>query len=275
MSRDTGISWAHHTHNLWWGCAEVSPACDHCYARTLATRYGFDVWGVDKGRRFFKGPHYDEPIGWNAAAARAGERRRVFVNSMSDIAERHPDAAVAALMDAARHDYCTRIIPQTPWLDHLFLSKRPTNYASIVPAEWMRDGWPANVWPGTTAENQDWLEVRIDALLRLPARVHWVSYEPALGPLWLWGSLAGAERDRCLSLLNPSGPKLPGIGWLIAGGESGAGFRDAELDWYRSARDQCLAAGVPFFFKQYSGLHPKGQGDFLDGRQWHDVPRVA
>lgn len=259
MSKTTGISWAHHTHNLWWGCEEVSPACDHCYARRLATRYGFDVWGLDKPRRFFKDEHYNEPIGWNAAAARAGERRRVFVNSMSDIGEWHPDQDVSLRQQLARDDYFRRIVPQTPWLDHLLLTKRPANYAAIVPAEWMRDGWPPNVWAGITAENHEWLERRVHYLLRLPARVHWVSYEPALGELFMEPWLYGAQR----------------IGWLVAGGESGGGFREAELDWYRSARNQCAKAGVPFYFKQHSGLFPKRDGDYLDGRQYHDVPRAA
>jgi protein gp37 len=281
VSEHTGISWTHHTHNLWWGCEKVSPACDHCYAETLATRYGFDVWGLDKPRRFFKAPHYNEPLGWNAKAERAGERRRVFVNSMSDIGEIHPDPEIAARQKEKRDDYFTRVVPATPWLIHLLLTKRPANYPAIVPAAWMRDGWPSNVWPGITAENQDWLERRIEYLLRLKAWVHWISYEPSLGELdlspWLWGR-PEACADCPLDVDCDCGFKtrrengLLMIGWLIAGGEGGAGFRDEELDWYRSARDQCEAAGIPFFFKQHSGLHPKQLGDRLDGQQYHQVP---
>lgn len=272
MSEKTGISWAHHTHNLWWGCTEVSPACDHCYAKTLATRYGFDVWGLDKPRRFFKEPHYNEPLGWNAKAERDGQRRRVFVNSMADIGEQHPDKETAEYMDTARHDYFTRIVPHTPWLDHLLLTKRPANYAAILPEAWLRDGCPPNVWLGITAENQEWFDIRIDALLRIRARVHWISYEPALGPI-------DFTRQLAMGVPLADGSRWSGskgtIGWVVAGGESGHHFREAELDWYRQARTQCQAAGVPFFFKQHSAIYPKVQGDFLDGRQWHDVPEAA
>jgi protein gp37 len=155
---------------LWWGCEEVSPACDHCYAKTLATRYGFDVWGLDKPRRLFKDAHYNEPLGWNAKAERAGERRRVFVNSMADIGEQHPNAEMAEYLDTARHDYFTRIVPHTPWLDHLLLTKRPTNYKDILPADWVTNGCPPNVWLGITAENQHWFDIRIAALFSVPAQ---------------------------------------------------------------------------------------------------------
>jgi protein gp37 len=271
MSEHTGISWAHHTHNLWWGCEKVSPACDHCYAETLAKRYGFDVWGLDKPRRLFKDAHYNEPLGWNAKAERAGERRRVFVNSMADIGEQHPNAEMAEYLDTARHDYFTRIVPHTPWLDHLLLTKRPTNYKDILPADWVTNGCPPNVWLGITAENQHWFDIRIAALFSVPAQVYWISYEPALGEIDFSSQLA-------MGVPLADGSRWTGargrIGWIVGGGESGAGFREAELDWYRSARNQCIAAGVPFWFKQHSGLHPKGHGDFLDGRQWHEVPAV-
>ncbi len=282
MSETTGISWAHSTHNLWWGCAEVSPACDRCYAKTLSRRYGFDVWGLGNPRRFFKAAHYDEPLRWNANAERAGERRRVFCGSMMDIAEKHPDPQVNARMGLLRRDLFERVIPQTPWLDWLLLTKRPSNFPELVPEKWMRRGWPLNAWPGITAEDQNWLDIRMCYLQQLPARVLWVSYEPALGPLDLAGYIPGVPsrpymRSRrgydagCpTSNANPARP----IGWLIAGGESGAGFREPLLEWYRSARDQCVAAGVKFFFKQHAGLHPKLLGDRLDGRQWHGVPEA-
>ena len=90
-----------------------------------------------------------------------------------------------------------------------------------------------------------------------------VSYEPALGPI-----------NYITTRLLKDGDVIGAVDWVIAGGESGHGHREAELDWYRFARDQCVAEGVPFFFKQHSGLHPKLLGDRLDGVRWHQVPEV-
>ena len=262
MGETTAISWTHHTQNLWWGCEKVSPACDHCYAERDSKRYGFDVWGLDKPRRFFKPEHYDAPLGWNAKAERLQERRRVFVNSMSDIFERHPDEIQNNAMNAARRDYFERVVPRTPWLDHLLLTKRPTNVREMVPRPWLDGAWPRNVWLGGTAENEEWLRVLVPILVRYPAPVIYVSYEPALGPiadeLEFWAGLPGA----------------PLVNWVIAGGESGAKFRDADLQWYRDVRDVCADRDVAFWFKQHSGLHPRALGDLPDGRQHHELPEV-
>ena len=78
MGEGTKIEWCHHTHNLWWGCTEVSEACDHCYARGFSKRLGFDLWGADKPRRAFAEAHYLQPLKWNAKAVAAGEMHRVF-----------------------------------------------------------------------------------------------------------------------------------------------------------------------------------------------------
>ena len=113
-----------------------------------------------------------------------------------------------------------------------------------------RSPWPPNLWMGVSVETQDYVR-RIDELRRLPAAVRFLSCEPLLGPL---------ELD------------LDGIHWVIVGGESGPRFRPMDPDWARSIRDQCVAAGVPFFFKQWSGLRPKTLGRELDGRDWSQFP---
>jgi Protein of unknown function (DUF5131) len=111
MAKQTGISWAHHTFQTWWGCVEVSPACDNCYARELAAsplhgfseqgKRGFPIWGKDAPRRFFGEAHWREPLGWNRQAERAGERHRVFCASMADVLETRSDA-VGEQMDRER-----------------------------------------------------------------------------------------------------------------------------------------------------------------------------
>ncbi|MFO0570194.1 MAG: phage Gp37/Gp68 family protein [Polyangiaceae bacterium] len=261
MGANTKIEWANDTFNTHWGCTEVSPACDNCYAKKLAKRYGFDVWGPNAPTRRLGEGHWREPLRWNALAARAGERRRVFCSSMADIFQGRADHAplLARLWP---------LIEQTPNLDWLLLTKRPTKVAQLVP--WS-SAWAPNVWIGTTVENQEWAEKRIPYLLALPAVVRFVSAEPLLGPIDLQPYLDGARR----------------IDWVIAGGESGPAARPMEVAWVRELRDQCVTAGVPFHFKQWGTFGPregferlvrlgkKNAGRAIDGRTWDELPEPA
>jgi protein gp37 len=244
MSEKTGIQWTDHTFNPWWGCVKVSPACDHCYAATLSNRYGYDVWGKDAPRRWFGAEHWREPLKWNKKARAAGERRRVFCASMADVFEQG-----SSDLDGQRANLWA-LVEMTPMLDWLLLTKRAGNIARMVPSDWLRTPRP-NVWYGTTVESPDYLW-RVYQLADVPAYLRFVSYEPALAAV-VW-------------------PLDRGIGWLIAGGESGGKFRAVDPAWMRSARDQCVSAGVPFFFKQWGGLHPKSNGAELDGREWKQFP---
>jgi protein gp37 len=284
MARDSNIEWTHHTFNPWWGCVNVSPACDHCYAETFAKRFGTQ-WGKDTPRRFFGDRHWSEPVKWNRAAAAAGNRQRVFCASMADVFEDRRD------LDEHR-ERLWRLIVTTPWLDWLLLTKRPWNILRLLPDEWGLTV-PINVWLGTTAENQKWANQRIPALLQVPASVHFVSAEPLLGPIDLthldadraghreWcqvDSLTGRHTD--MGRPCPDAPSR--LDWVIVGGESGRQARPMEADWARTIRDQCVNAGVPFFFKQW-GEHDAGlvkigkhaAGRTLDGRLWNQVPHYA
>jgi len=241
MARETIIAWTDHTFNVAWGCAKVSPGCAHCYADTLSTRYGWDVWGPGKIRRTFGEKHWSEPLKWDAEAAKAGERRRVFSSSMCDVFEDHPTVAQerGRLWD---------LIRRTPHLDWQILTKRPERIASCLPADW-EEGWDT-VWLGTSIESAEYAH-RADALRAIPAQVRFVSYEPALGPL------AGA--------LN-----LDGIDWVIYGGESGPKYRAHDLQWARDMRAACRERGIAFFFKQSAAPRTE-MGTTLDGetvREW-------
>lgn len=243
MGQKTGIEWTDHTFNPWWGCVKVSPACDHCYAETFANRVGQSVWGKEAPRRFFGEGHWQEPAKWNRAAAAAGVRRRVFCASMADVFEDRPE-----LEDPRGRLF--GLIEATRCLDWLLLTKRPHNIAKMLPADWLTE-LRSNVWLGTTVESPDYLW-RVYQLADVRATVHFVSYEPALAHVeW---------------------PMDGRIQWLIAGGESGGHFRRADPAWMRATRDQCVNAGVPFFFKQWGGLHPKSNGADLDGREWKQFP---
>jgi protein gp37 len=130
------------------------------------------------------------------------------------------------------------------------------------------EGWPEHVWAGTTVENQDAAEERIPSLVRVPARVRFLSVEPLLGPvnLGLIGTLSKDVSERYALLYEA-------LHWVIVGGESGPGARPIEAAWVRQLRDECIQVDVPFFFKQWGGVHKKTAGRELDGREWSEVPR--
>ena len=238
MAKNSHIEWTHHTFNPWWGCIKVSPACDNCYAELWAKRMGHQLWGKHSPRRFFGEAHWREPIAWNQEAKTTGQRERVFCASMADVFERRADLNAERLR-------LWKLIETTPHLDWLLLTKRPQNIERLVP--WRSD-WPANVWLGTTVENQRLAEKRLPFLLEIPAAVRFLSCEPLLGPLDLndW-----FHKDNFYP-----------IDWIIAGGESGPGCRPMHPDWVRSLLNQCQSFGVPFHFKQWGQWVP---AELVDG----------
>lgn len=312
MGKDTKIEWATDTFNPWRGCTKVSEACRNCYAETQAKRNPgvLGIWG-DKGTRVVASEAtWREPLKWDREAKAAGVRRRVFCASMADVFEDWQsemcDSRGRKLYWDDYDDWHTEGAPSTPLvmqdvrrrmfglaevtknLIYLLLTKRPENVRNMVPSSWL-EAWPENVWIGTTVENQQAADERIPHLLRVPAKVRFLSCEPLLGPINL------------IPHRNANGAVVISQGinadWVIAGGESGPHARPTHPDWFRSLRDQCQAAGVPFFFKQWGCWSPgkpptmslpmscdiDGQtmwkwssksdaGRMLDGREWNDVP---
>ena len=229
MGDATKIEWTHHTFNPWIGCTKVSPGCKHCYAEALTRRspalvhgqsgaavVGLPVWGDAAPRRVTSAANWRQPLRWNAAAKKAGERRRVFCASLADVFEEREG------LESARARLWA-LIEQTPHLDWLLLTKRPMWVLPSVPWRWWRTnpgtggtllrrrdnycvfcdklgvhtedrgegevhhrcatrvyGWPRNVWIGCTVEDQRRAEERLPHLLKIPAPVRFVSYEPAL-----------------------------------------------------------------------------------------------
>lgn len=246
MAVNTIIAWTDHTHNIAWGCTKISPGCAHCYADTLSSRYGHDIWGASKPRRILSDANWAKPIEWNEQARAEGRQHRVFCSSMCDVWEDHPTITT----QRAR---LWPLIERTPFLDWQLLTKRPERIAANLPPTW-GDGWP-NVWLGTSIESNDYTH-RAEHLRRIPAVVRFVSYEPALGPL-----------DRL---------ELEGIDWLICGGESGPGYRAMPHEWPRQMRALCEASGVAFFFKQSAAARTE-MGTTLDGEtvRKYPVPRAV
>jgi protein gp37 len=243
----TKIEWADYTFNPWIGCAKVSPGCTNCYAeRQMDERLRRVRWGTTGTRVRTSPANWAKPLQWERQAAAAGERRRVFCASLADVFEDMERLA------SWRIDLW-HLIDITPHLDWMLLTKRPENIGGMLPIP------HRNVWLGSSVERQQEADLRIAELLRCPAAVRFVSYEPALGPVDFtsvnhpngtdtWNVLTGewvSKKTGCLT--HDDGGALD---WMIAGGESGPNARPAHPDWFRSVRDQCQAAGVPFFFKQ-------------------------
>jgi protein gp37 len=310
MAKDSNIEWTHHTFNPWLGCVEVSPACDHCYARTLVTgRMARDVWGKDKPRPETSESYWHQPFVWDRAAERAGERHRVFCGSLCDVMEDRRD------LDRIRGDLY-KLIESTPHLDWLLLTKRPQNFGRFLPSAWLEKPL-SNVWGMTTVESAEYLW-RVTELLNTPFAVRMLSCEPLLGPLDLTSIPCMGQPSITRNVLTgrfhnvpfvaKDGARVmvsvdtkPRIDGVICGGESGARdlpIRAMNPDWARSLRDQCVAAGTAFFHKQNGeyasvsevegpGEHfkfpdgttvrrvgKKRAGRLLDGREWNELPGV-
>lgn len=335
----SSIEWTDETWNPTVGCSRVSPGCDGCYAIGVAHRAMQPAHeGLTERRRddFLSEVRTD----WTGEVRLLPDRletplhwrkpRRVFVDSMSDLF--HPDVPesfvdqVFAVMAVAR--------------EHTFqvLTKRPQHMAKVLNGGTKREsidehmtgraggfahietedvGWPLpNVWLGTSVENQRYADLRIPHLLAAPAAVRFLSIEPLLGPVvlrdeWLMprANLCGTKatspesQHAIREIVKVAGRNLgwTGIDWVIVGGESGPGARPMHPQWVRDIRDQCVAAGVPFFFKQWGEYAPwlddtkpsvlvpwrddlagehhamvkvgkKAAGRELDGRTWDEQP---
>ncbi|MBL3569903.1 hypothetical protein BV509_00950 [Rhodovulum sulfidophilum] len=243
MGENSKIEWTTHTFNPWWGCVKVSEACKHCYAEAWAKRVGQKVWGPTTHRRFFGDAHWKQPETWNRRLEGTGQRERVFCASMADVFEDRRD------LDPHRARLWS-LIETTPNLDWLLLTKRPDVATRLN--RWGTN-WPANVWLGTTVENQQRADENLPHLVGIPARVRFISAEPLLGPLNLSAYL---ER----------------LDWVITGGESGPKARPASPTWFRQLHLQCMEHEVSFHFKQWGDWAP-GDGINLPHRrtqQAHD-----
>jgi protein gp37 len=256
----TGIAWTDHTFNIAWGCFKVSPGCAHCYADTLSKRFGHDVWGppATTPRKTMSASYWKQPLKWNANAEREGVRRRVFCSSMCDVFEDHPTIT-------QEREKLWPLIRATPWLDWQLLTKRPERIAENLPADWwwtnenkLRGGYP-NVWLGTSIESQQYVS-RLDDLLSVPAKVHFVSVEPLLGDVAFGVRRNEPPEERWTGFTN--WPE-----WVIVGGESGAGHREMPMGAFTAIVDEAKRGGSAVFVKQDSGPKPGQQGR-IPGAYW-------
>jgi protein gp37 len=258
MGDTTDIVWTDSTFNPWIGCMKVSAGCDHCYAEQMMDkRYGRAEWGQRKtdttepsvGTRVrTSAGNWRNPIVWNKKAAafeaEHGHRRRVFCASLADVFDNQ--VPVEWRLDLFE------MIGATPDLDWLLLTKRPENILKMLPPPPVT-GWPwPNIWIGTTCEDQAAFDKRWPILQEVPAWVRFISYEPALGPLTMKGHKIKPD-------------------WLIAGGESGPGYRWDKPVWYYAIKHECEQEHIPFLMKQMGGKKPIPED--LQIHQWPGLNR--
>lgn len=225
MALDTHIAWCDDSLNAWWGCTEVDPACDNCYAKTLSERFDKAKWGQGEPRMFVKS--WRNTLQAIQRKARAeGRRRRVFVESMGDLFDNQvPDEWRRDLFEAIR---------QVPECDFLLLTKRIGNARAMLPSD-----WPVgfeHCWLGISAGTQQALDRDAPKLFEIPASVRWMSAEPLLEPLWLG---AGPAWD-----------------WIVIGGESGRHRRNPGLPAFMALASRCEALRIPLFVKQAPAARP-------------------
>lgn len=241
----TAIEWTDETWNPVTGCVKVSPGCKHCYAEKFSERFRGTIQANGKLHPFYSGfdpllrpERLDQPHNWSSP-------RRVFVNSMSDLfGEFVPDEFLEQVFDVMR---------ATPQHTYQVLTKRADRLR-----EWTRTRtWlkrAPHIWLGVSVEDKKYGLPRVRDLRGAQASVRFLSIEPLLESL--------GKVD------------LRGIDWVIVGGESGPKAREMDPKWVREIRDQCLHAGVAFFFKQWGGVRKDVTGRRLDGRTWDEFPTV-
>jgi len=237
MAQPSTIEWTEFSWNPVTGCTKVSSGCMNCYAARMAHR--LQAMGVERYKSGFKVRTHpdvlDAPLKWRRP-------RVIFVNSMSDLF--HEDVPISFIKRIFN------IMNQCPQHTFQVLTKRGHRLAEIS-AELL---WTHNIWMGVTVENNEVVD-RVQNLLKCHSRVKFISCEPLLG-------------------LIPH-LKLRKIDWVIVGGESGPNARPMRKEWAISIRDQCIDAGVPYFFKQWGGWNKKINGRILDGRLWNQMPPLA
>ena len=284
----TSISWADCTWGPIRGCSRVSAGCARCYGARMASRFcgvgqpfeGFAKDGNWTGKGALIPEKLNEPL-------RMRKPRRIFANSMSDLFHEnlsdHAIDRVFAVM-ALAHQHTFMVLTKRPARMRAYLDLSTDNREEAVGRQALNESAGANpglielplpnVQLGVSVEDQPTADERIPLLLQTPAAVRFVSFEPALGPTdftpwlriaWQCSGCRNFFPDPCLKVCPkcgredywtgshefnpPGGQRGSGIDWVILGGETGPGARPMDPAWARSVRDQCKAAGVPFFFK--------------------------
>lgn len=239
MAGISKIEWTDATWNPVRGCTKISPGCKHCYAETFAERFrGVPGHPYERGFDLQLVPNkLLEPMQWTRP-------KMVFVNSMSDLFhEGIPDRYILAV---------SRVMCDAPWHIYQVLTKRSPRLRQLLTSELISAARQQHIWWGVSVENRKHGLPRVEDLKQSPAAMRFLSIEPLLEDL---GTI-----------------DLRGIDWVIVGGESGHGARAIQESWVLSIMEQCRSAKVPFFFKQWGGVHKSRAGRLLGGRTYDEFP---
>lgn len=294
----TKIEWTEKTWNPITGCQRVSAGCQHCYAERMTKRLA--AMGQEKYQKLINEQgRFNGVLKFDKATLEIPRKVKKptvwFVNSMSDVFH--------GQMHFLWHPRIWQVMADTPQHTYQILTKRAENMQEVVSELVKQFGVLPNVWLGVSVENQAAANERIPHLLQTPAAIRFLSCEPLLGPVELGRWLPPAPGvSWAHEVMEAWGEDTNKIDWVITGGESGPGARQMHPDWARLLRDQCVAADVPFFFKQwgewlplasadeasnYRGAMREGKnvrwikvgkktaGCLLDGREWKEMPEVA
>jgi protein gp37 len=239
MAASSSIEWTDATWNPVRGCTKISPGCKHCYAETFAERFrGVPGHPYEQGFDLKLVPHkLAEPLTWT-------RKKMIFVNSMSDLfQEGIPNSFIERV---------ARVMQMADWHTYQVLTKRADHMRDMLKGPLAFAACLSHIWWGVSVEDRRYGLPRIEALRETPAALRFLSVEPLLEDL---GDI-----------------NLEGIHWVIVGGESGAGARGMQEEWVISLREQCQAASIPFFFKQWGGVRKSEKGRILDGRTYDETP---
>jgi protein gp37 len=275
----TNIQWSDETWNPTLGCRKISPGCDNCYAIPNSHRLA----GNDNAKiqAAYAGLTQRANVGidWTGTVKPMADRlslplkwirpRRIFVNSMSDLF--HEDVPDGFIFDVLF------TIQRANWHVFQVLTKRPDKMKRVMQRFYELSPMPAlpNLWLGVSVESQDYVW-RIEKLLKVPAAVRFVSAEPLLGPLDL-GRLMQCGYY-CDGAVGHVDDHIPGLHWIIVGGESGRGARPCNIQWIREIQQQCQSVGIPVFVKQLGAVWAKNhssaspKADFMN--EWPEYLRV-
>ncbi|MGB9794959.1 DUF5131 family protein [Caldisericum exile] len=234
MAGKSKIEWTHYTWNPVTGCSKISPGCKNCYAERFAKR--LQLMRNPRYKNGFKVTLHPDllsvPFRWKGPAF-------VFVNSMSDLF--HEDVPLDFIKEVFK------VMNEAKHLTFQILTKRSERLKEIC----HHFEWTENIWMGVTVENSDYI-YRINHLLKSPAKIKFISFEPLLGPIFEF--------------------PIKGIDWVIVGGESGPGARSMKKEWVMEIYRQCKENGIPFFFKQWGGVFKHKNGRELNGKIYNEYP---
>lgn len=242
MSDGSKIEWTDATWNPVRGCSKISPGCKNCYAATFAERFrGVAGHPYEQGFDLRLIPEkLEQPLLWK-------RKRSIFVNSMSDLFHEEVPANYI--------ERVTDVMLRADWHIYQVLTKRSDRMAEMTNASLRHAAESRHIWWGVSVEDRKYGLPRVEHLRQSYASVRFLSVEPLLEDL--------GEID------------LSGMSWVIVGGESGPRARPMQREWVVSLREQCEAANIPFFFKQWGGVRKKKAGRELDGRTHDAVPSIS